>query len=338
MPASSHKTLTVTRSDFTMNSEYAATLKGVQSVEVRPQVSGTITQICVSEGADVKKGQVLFVIDQVPYQAALENAEAQVASARAQLDNALLTLRSKQSLHQQQVVGDFEVEQAQHNVNQLRASLRNAEASLTAARNNLSYTVIKSPANGCIGMIPYRVGALVDASISEPLATVSDPASVYAYFSISEAEMQRLLSNHGSLAEAVKAMPAVRLRLADGSEYVSEGCIDAISGNIDAGTGAVTLRASFPNPQQKLRHGGTGTIIVPRKLTDVIVIPQEATYELQDKHFVYAVVNGKTKATPIQVSDYDNGKQFVVTSGLKEGDRIIAEGAGLLHDGMEVGK
>ncbi|MGN1354449.1 MAG: efflux RND transporter periplasmic adaptor subunit [Alloprevotella sp.] len=336
-PSSGHyKTIAIAPTQCTVEEEYTATLRGKQSVEVRPQVGGVITAVCVEEGADVKKGDVLFVIDQTPYKAAVMNAEAQVGSARSALANAELTLKSKQALRQKGVVGDFEVEQARNNVDELRAALKNAEASLLTARNNLSYTEVKSPTDGELGMINYRVGALVGTAMETPLTTVADNATIYAYYSITEAEMQRLTTEHGSLKAAVKAMPQVSLKLTGGGRYAYGGRVDAVSGLVDAETGAVVMRATFDNPDRKLRSGGSGVVVVPHVRTDAIVIPQEATYEIQDKHFVYVIVHGKTKSQEIKIDDYDNGHDFIVTSGLKRGDRIIAEGAGLLHEGVEV--
>ncbi|MGN0224119.1 MAG: efflux RND transporter periplasmic adaptor subunit, partial [Muribaculaceae bacterium] len=336
MSAALYPTMTIATDSCTVNREYSATLKGVQSVEVRPQVSGTITEICVDEGAHVSKGQVMFVIDQVPYRAALENATAQVSSARARLANAQLTLTSKQQLYQQGIVSEFEVEQAQLNVNELQAELNTALAAETTARNNLSYTTVTSPADGYIGMIPYRVGALVSQTITQPLTTVADNSSVQAYFSISEAEMQKLITDYGSLTGAISAMPRPQLKLADGSQYAETGRIDAISGNVDSATGAVTLRATFANPDRVLRDGGSATLILPYSFSDAIVIPQEATYQLQNKYFVYTVVDSKTKSREITISTYDDGHNYIVTSGLAVGDVIISEGAGLLRDGIEV--
>lgn len=333
---STYKTITVAKSGTTLQKEYTATLQGVQSVEVRPQVSGTIKKICVQEGAHVKRGQAMFILDQVPYQAAVAKAEATVNDAKASLASARLTLRSKQQLKQDRVVSDYDVEQARNTVNEAVATLENAEAQLMSAKNDLSYTVVRSPADGVIGMIPYRVGALVSSSIEEPLATVADNSDVHAYFSITESEMQKLISDYGSLEKAVKMMPKVQLRMSDGSVYEGYGKVDAISGNVDAETGSVTLRATFSNAKGKLRNGGTGTILMPYTINNSIVIPQEATYELQNKIFVYRVVNGKSKSTPITVLDINDGQHYVVTSGLNVGDVIVAEGAGLLKDGMTI--
>ncbi|MGI6222267.1 MAG: efflux RND transporter periplasmic adaptor subunit [Prevotella sp.] len=334
--ASTYKTLTVSKSSATFQKEYSCTLQGVQAVEVRPQVSGTIKKICVREGANVKKGQVMFIIDQVPYKAAVANARATVANAKASVSSARLTLKSKEQLRKDNVVSDYDVEQALNSLNEAVATLQSAQAQLTSAVNDLSYTEVRSPADGVIGMIPYREGALVSSSIEEPLATVSDNSEVHAYFSISEAEAQKLISQYGSLNAAIKQMPTVQLRMSDGSVYEGKGKVDAVSGNVDSETGAVTIRASFSNSKGLLRNGGTGTILMPYEVSNSIIIPQEATYELQDKIFVYRVVNGKTKSTAITVLDYDDGTHYVVSSGLKVGDVIIAEGAGLLQEGIEV--
>jgi membrane fusion protein (multidrug efflux system) len=333
---STYKTLTVEKSSATFQKEYSCTLEGVQAVEVRPQVSGTIKKICVREGANVKRGQVMFIIDQVSYKAAVSKARATVANAKASVSNARLTLRSKEQLRKDNVVSDYDVEQARNNLNEALATLQNAQAELVSAVNDLSYTEVRSPADGVIGMIPYRVGALVSSSIEEPLATVSDNSEVHAYFSVTEAEMQKYVSQYGSLNAAIKHMPSVQLRMSDGSVYDSKGKVDAISGNVDAETGAVTIRATFKNSKELLRNGGTGTILMPYEVSNAIIIPQEATYELQDRIFVYRVVKGKSKSTAITVLDLDDGTHYVVTDGLHVGDVIVAEGAGLLQEGMEI--
>jgi membrane fusion protein (multidrug efflux system) len=336
MPTGNYKTMTVEASDVTLKHAYTCTLKGEQAVEIRPQVSGTITKICVEEGAHVKKGQVLFVIDQVPYKAALQEALAQMNSYRAALANSQLTLQSKQELRKQKVVSDFDLKQAQNNVTQAQATLANAKAQVTSARNNLSYTVVKSPVSGVISMINYRVGALVSSSIDQPLTTVSNNSHVRAYFSITENALQEIIDDYGSTAMALKGMPAVELKTNSGMMYNQKGHVDAISGNMDSETGSVTCRATFANGQGLLRNGGNGTIVMPYVIKNKIVIPQEATYELQDKTFVYKVVNGKAKSQEITVIEHSDGKHYVVLSGLAAGDRIIAEGAGLVQEGAAV--
>jgi membrane fusion protein (multidrug efflux system) len=331
-----YKTMTVTASDITLDHEYTAKLEGEQAVEIRPQVSGTITKICVDEGAHVSKGQTLFIIDQVAYKAALQTAEAQVNSARASLANYKLTLESKRELRKQNVVSDFDLNQAKNNVAEAQATLANAQAQVLSARNNLSYTVVKSPASGVIGMIPYRVGALVSSSIDQPLTTVSNNTNVRAYFSITENALQEIIDNYGSTSTALKRMPTVKLKTNSGNIYGHPGHVDAISGNVDSSTGSVSLRATFSNPEGLLRNGGNGTIVMPYVIKNKIIIPQEATYELQDKVFVYRVVNGKAKSTEIKVIEHSDGEHYVVLSGLSVGDRIISEGAGLVQEGIAI--
>lgn len=336
MPSEKYKTLTVTKSNQTLQSEYPAILRGRQAVEVRPQVSGTITKICIKEGDIVHKGQVLFIIDQVPYKAALETALANVKSAEAKLRTARLTANSKEELYKEKVISDFDRQTAINQQLEAEAALAQVKAEETNARNSLSYTEVKSPVDGVASMIPYRVGALVSSSITEPLVTVSDDSDIYAYFSMAENQMLDLISQYGSLEEACNNMPAVSLTLSNGKEYAEQGRIDAISGTVDPGTGGVTLRTVFPNQGHLLRNGGSGVISVPTEYSNCIIIPQSATYELQNKIFTWKVVDGKTQSTPISVYKYNDGKTYIVLSGLKPGDVIIAEGAGLIREGTPV--
>ena len=330
---SSYKTLVVGPADRTLSRQFTASIKGRQSVEIRPQVSGTITQVCINEGAKVEKGQPLFVIDQVPYQAALETAVANVKSAEASVANARMTVDSKQVLYDNKVISDFDLQTSRNALQEAEAALAQAKAQETNARNDLSYTVVKSPVDGVTGMLPYRVGALVDASISEPLATVSDDAEMYVYFSMTENQILALVRQYGTLDETLKHMPDVELLLSDGQPYAHKGKVDAISGTIDSGTGAVSLRATFPNPERMLRNGGNGTVVFPYVRDSVLVIPQEATYEIQDKIFAYRVVDGKATSTQITVFPVNDGQEYIVEQGLAVGDTIVAEGAGLLQEG-----
>lgn len=335
-PGEVYKTLTLKTASQTLRSEYAATLRGRQTVEIRPQVGGLITEIRIDEGASVRKGQVLFVIDQVPYRAALETAEANVKSAEAQLQTARLTTESKEALHARKVISDYDLEMARNEQLEAEAVLAQARAAETNARNNLSYTEVKSPVDGVASMIPYRIGALVDSNIAEPLVTVSDDGQIYAYFSMAENQILDLIQQYGSLEEARKKMPDVTLRLGNGAMYDLAGRIDAISGTVDEGTGAVRLRAVFENPRHLLRSGGSASVSVPTSFSDCIIIPQSATYELQNRIFVWKVVDGKTQSAPITVYKYNDGSSYIVESGLNVGEVIVAEGAGLLHEGIEI--
>mgnify|MGYP000729035228 FL=1 len=278
-----YKTMTVKKENRLLTNSYSAVVKGRQSVEIRPQVSGTITDICVKEGAKVQKGQVLFVIDQVPYQAALQTAVANVKSAEAAVATARLTSDSKEELFKEKVVSDFDRQTARNSLLEAEASLAQAKAAETNARNDLSYTVVRSPVNGVAGMSSYRVGALVNSSITTPLLTVSDDEEIYVYFSLTENQILSLVRQYGSVEKALAGMPKVSLLLSDGTTYAHEGTVDAISGTIDTETGAISLRAVFPNPEGMLRNGSTATLVLPYTKNDVLVVPQEATFEIQDK-------------------------------------------------------
>lgn len=328
-----YNTMTMTAESRTLNQNYTAVITGRQCVEIRPQASGTITEVCIEEGAKVTKGQTLFIIDQVPYKAALQTAVANVKSAEAAVATARMTASSKEELFNEHVVSAFDLQTARNQLLEAEAALEQAQAAEISARNDLSYTEVKSPVNGVASMIPYRVGALVDASITTPLATVSDDGEMYVYFSMTENQVLSLIRENGTLEEAMKQMPEVELQLSDGLMYAHKGKIDAMSGTIDTGTRSVSLRATFPNPERMLRNGGSGTVVFPYQMDNVLVVPKEATYEIQDKIFVYRVTDGKATSTPVTVFPVDNGKEYIIEQGLKAGDVIVAEGAGLLQEG-----
>lgn len=332
----SYPLMTVTPEDRELSVKYSAVIEGRQDVEVRPQVSGTITQVLVSEGARVKKGQVLFIIDQVPYKAALQKAEAAVATAEANEAIAKQTLDGKLSLYSDKVISDFELRTAQNEYKSAQAALLEAQAGLTEAQNNLSYTEVKSPVDGYAGMTSYRVGALVSASMTDPLIRVSDNSEMYVYFSLSEKQALSLTSQYSSLDSALISFPEVSLKLNDGSVYSQKGKIDVISGIIDKTTGTVSMRAVFPNTDKRLMSGGSANIIVPYEMKQCIVVPQGGTYEIQNRVFVYKVVDGKAVSTPIEVFEINDGKEYNVLKGLSAGDVIVSEGAGLLKDGTMV--
>ena len=327
---------TIATTDREIPSNYSASIRGRQDIEIYPQVSGTIFQLCVTEGQRVSNGQTLFIIDQVPYKAALQTAEANVAAAEASVATAQLTYDSKKELYARKVVSLFDLSTAENNLLTAKAQLAQAEAQRVNAANNLSYTVVKSPANGVVGTLPYRVGALVSASIPQPLTTVSDNSEMYVYFSMTENQLLNLTRRYGSIEETLKNMPDVELQLNDGSLYDQTGRIESISGVIDTSTGSVQLRAAFPNKGGLLHSGGAGNIILPTLYKDCIAIPQSATFELQDKVFVYKLVDGKASSAPVQVASISDGKEYIVLSGLAAGDVIITEGVGLLREGTPV--
>ena len=332
-----YRTLTISTQDFTIVREFTAMIESDQPADIRPQISGKITQICVKEGARVKKGQPLVILDQVPYQAAVRNAEAKVNSAKAQLATARQTLEGKEQLFQQHVVGVFDLNKARNEAAEAEAALAEAKADLETARNELSYTVVKSPSDGVLSMIEYRIGELVDPSMEKELATVSDPRHIHAYIGISEKTLYDLTQYYQcSIDELPDKLPDVTLTTYWGKEIEHKGRIDAISGNVESNTGAVVIRASFDNPDGLFRNNSNGTVHIPYSIKNAIVIPQEATFDIQDKIFVFKVDDGVAKAVPVVVMPYNDGQTYVVTDGLKTGDVIIAEGAGLLQDGTKV--
>ena len=331
-----YSVMTISTSDVTIPSTHSATIRGRQDIAIYPQVSGTISKVCVKEGEVVRQGQLLFIIDQVPYEAALQTAVANVKSAEAALATAQLTYESKEELYKENVVSAFDLSTAKNSLLAAKAQLAQAKAQEVNARNNLSYTVVKSPSDGVIAMLPYRVGALVGPSIPQALTTVSDNSDMYVYFSLTENELLSLINQYKNMDEALKNMPEVELKLIDGSVYGEKGRVESISGVINRQTGTVGVRAVFPNASGILHSGASGSVLVPNSYKGVIVIPQEATVAMQDKISVYKVVDGKATSTLITVAAINDGREYIVLDGLKVGDEIVSQGAGLLREGTQV--
>lgn len=323
-------TMTITLGTSELNSSYPTTIKGKTDIDIRPLVSGFITTVHVDEGQHVKKGQALFTLDQVQYQASVDAAEASVKVAQTAVETTELTEQNKRKLLDKNIISEYEWQLADNDLRQARANLASAQANLVNARKNLSYTVVTSPSDGVVGTIPNREGSLASPSSVTPLTTVSDNSQVYAYFSLNEKDILNLTDNGAkSLAESLKSMPEVSLKLANGDIYESKGKVATVSGVLDNTTGSASVRALFDNPNGMLRSGSTGSVLIPQVTENAIIIPQKATYELQNLRFVY-VVNDSNKAVsaPITVSPLNDGKTFVVTSGLNPGDRIAIEGVG----------
>lgn len=332
----SYATMKVEVADKELSTSYSATIRGRQDIDIYPQVSGTIEKLCVTEGQTVRRGQLLFVIDQIPYRAALKTATANVEAARAAMATAELTYKSNKELYAQKVVSEFSLKTAENTFLTAKAQLTQAEAQETNARNNFSYTEVKSPSDGVVGALPYRAGALVSANIPYPLTTVSDNSDMYVYFSMNENQLLALTRQYGSMDEALKNMPEVELVLNDNSVYNKKGIIESISGVIDRQTGTVMARVVFPNESRLLHSGASGTVVVPSIYKDCIAIPQGATVQMQDKVVVYKVVDGKAVSTLVTVSGISDGREYVVLSGLNPGDEIVSEGAGLMREGTQV--
>lgn len=332
----SYAIMEVKAADKELSTSYSATIRGRQDIDIYPQVSGTIEKLCVTEGQTVRRGQLLFVIDQIPYRAAFKTAVANVEAARAAMATAELTYNSNKELYAQKVVSEFSLKTAENTYLTAKAQLTQAEAQEVNARNNLSYTEVKSPSDGVVGALPYRVGALVGANLPYPLTTVSDNSDMYVYFSMTENQLLALTRQYGSMDEALKNMPEVELVLNDNSVYNKKGVIESISGVIDRQTGTVMARVVFPNESRLLHSGASGTVVVPSIYKDCIAIPQGATVQMQDKVVVYKVVDGKAVSTLITVAGISDGREYVVLSGLRSGDEIISEGAGLVREGTQV--
>lgn len=319
----------VSTSSADMQTSYPAVIKGVQDVEIRPKATGFLTQINVREGQTVSAGQLLFVIDNETYQAQVRQAQATVNTATAQLNTVKLTYENAQKLHENNVIGDYELQSSQNSYESAKAQLAQAQALLASAREALSFCYVKSPASGVIGTLPFKKGALVSGS--NVLTNVSNISSMDVYFSVSEKEAM-LLSQNG-----LESLPAVKLQLADGTIYENEGKVTKMSGVIDASTGSVQLIASFANPQKKLKSGGSGNIIIPHINSSAIIIPQRCVSEVQNKKFVYVLgKDNKVVYTEIKVDPQNDGNNYIVTDGLKPGDKYVTNGITKLNDGMEI--
>lgn len=326
-----------------LTSSYPATLEGVQTVEIRPRLQGYIVEMPVDEGEIVEKGEVLFRLNSEEYEQQVRSAKADVEAAKAAVKTAEDEVQRYKNLVEKEIVSNYQLQRAQNTLQTRKASLAQAEAALENAQVNLGYTTIKSPTNGVIGTIPYRIGSLVSSTISRPLTIISDISKVYAYFSMSERELLEMAqSTTGSesnetLQQRINDMPAVNLRLADNSMYDHKGELRLASGLINSQTGSASFRAVFPNPQEILRSGASGNIQIPFTKEDAIVIPKKSTYELQNKRFVYVMgEDGAVESKEISVLPLTTKQLFVVDSGLSAGDKIVTVGMDDLNNGMKI--
>jgi len=314
----------------TFTNSYPAVIQGRNDAEIRPKISGFITRVAVQEGAKVRRGQVLFQLDDASYRAAVSQALAAVNSAKSMLATAQLNYDNSIELKNKNIIGETGLLTASNSLATAKATLAQANAALEAARENLSYCTVLSPSNGVIGSIQYRVGNLVSPSIAIPMTAVSDIDQMYVYFSISE--RQALQMNN-----QVNEFPEVELKLANDSIFERKGKVAAMSGIIDKATGSIRVRADFPNPNHKLRSGGSGSILVPYQYNMAILVPQSATIEVLNKKYVYIVgSDNKVIYTPVEVASLDDGQNYVVTNGLKIGDRIVLEGVNQLKNNMVI--
>lgn len=328
--------ITLAASPAITYSEYSASIEGHNDIEIRPQVDGYIEKIFVDEGAHVKKGQLLFKINDRIYREQLNNAKANVAVAQANLAAAEINVEKLQPLVQSAVISDIKLKTAGTAHAAAKAALQQAEALLHHAEINIGYTGIHAPVDGYIGRIPFKTGSLVGLSTIQPLTVLSETDVVYAYFSLSENDFLHIKSKYegGTIEEKIQHFPAVELLLADNSLYHQKGKVEIVSGQFNNSMGAITFRAAFPNKEGLLRSGNTGRLRIPETSSDALIVPQDATFELQDKVFVFAVSDSNTvTGTPINISG-KTGNYYLVSKGMKSGQRIVFAGFDRLRDGL----
>ncbi|RZK80175.1 MAG: efflux RND transporter periplasmic adaptor subunit [Pedobacter sp.] len=330
--------VSITKSSETTYTEYPAAIEGAVDLEIRPQISGALDRILVNEGALVKKGQALFVINEQPFREALNIAKASLQSAKAALLNAQLEVEKLTPLVANKVVSEFQLKSAKAAQEVALANVEQAKAGVGNANINLGYTVIKAPVNGYVGRLPKKQGSLVAPTDPMPLTLLSDAHEVHVYFSLGEDDFINFNAKYAgnSLAEKAKKIPNVALVLADQTIYAHEGKIDMVDGQFDKQTGSISLRATFPNAQGVLRSGNTGKIRIGTAYKDALIIPQSATIEMQDKVFVFAMADSnKVKKVPINIAG-KSGNNYLVKDGLKIGDRIVLSGIDNLREGQVI--
>lgn len=337
-PVKNYQVITINEQTANLHTDFPATLEGQQTVEIRPRVDGYIEQIYVDEGALVHKGQRLFRINGDQFQQQVKSAAANVKIAQANVKSAEMQVNKVKPLVEKDIISKFELQSAEYNLQSTRAALAQAQAQLSNARTNLSYTYVTSPANGVIGRIPYKVGALVSSNIPEPMTTVANVSKMYAYFSMNEKQLLEFTRNTAgaTLQDKLEKLPPVELILSDGSAYAQKGRIETASALINTSTGSSNFRATFPNPAGLLRSGSTGIIRIPANINKALLVPQKSTYEIQGKRFVYVVTADSVKSVAIQVNPSSSGQSFVVQDGLKTGDKIVIEGIAGLREGAKI--
>ncbi|HLX90072.1 MAG TPA: efflux RND transporter periplasmic adaptor subunit [Puia sp.] len=333
------RVLTLSPRTAKVNLDFPATLQGQQIIEIRPKIDGYLDAIYVKEGAAVKKGQLLFRISNPQYEQEVVTARASIKSAEADVDAAKMQVAKTKPLVDKEIVSKYELESADYLLKAKEASLIQAKASLQNALANVGYTVLRSPSDGVIGMIPYKVGALINTTNTSPLTTLANIQNIYAYYSLNEKQLLQYFENTSgsSIHEKISKMAPASLILADGTLYPEKGKIEMASGIIATETGTATFKALFSNPSGILRSGGSATVRSPTVINTALIIPQSATYEMQDKKLVY-IVNGNNKisSTAFTGVPSDNGLYYIVTSGLKAGDNVVLEGLVGLRDSLQI--
>mgnify|MGYP001764993804 CR=1 FL=1 len=317
---------------FVVNSAYPATIEGEQNVEIRPKIDGYIESIYVDEGATVKRGQRLFHIRAPQYEQEVRTAEANISIAVADVNAAEMEVNKVRPLVEKGIVSKYVLQSANFALQARQAALAQARATLANAKTNIGYTTVTSPVNGVIGVLPYKIGSLVNSNTAQPLTTVSNIDRIYAYFSLNEKQALDL-----SLNIKGAHIPPVSLILANGEEFSEKGKVETASGLINTETGSIRVRATFSNPAQLIRSGSSGTIVMPRQIEKALLVPQRSTFELQGKKFVFLLDSAATvKSTEIKILENSGGQFFVAEAGLKPGDKIVVEGVASLREGQQI--
>lgn len=337
--ARDYKVLIVSPRVAKVNVDFPATLQGQEIVEIRPKIDGYLDAIYVQEGASVQKGQLLFRISNPQFEQEVVTAKASIKSAEADVDAAKMQVAKTKPLVEKEIISKYELESAEYTLKAKEAALVQAKAALANAQTNVGYTVLRSPSNGVIGTIPYKVGALINTANTSPLTTLASISNVYAYYSLNEKQLLQYFANAPgyTIHEKTNNMLPASLILADGSLYPEKGKAEIASGLISTETGTAAFKALFSNPLGILRSGASATIRIPTTIDSALIIPQSATYELQDKRLVYVVSkNNRISSTAITGKPSDNGLYFIVTSGLKAGDQVVLEGLVGLRDSLQI--
>jgi membrane fusion protein (multidrug efflux system) len=329
------QTFPVTRliaKDTTLQQGYVSNIQAVRNVEIRARVTGFLDEIYIDEGQEVKRGQLLFKINDVEYKAELAREKANLSSTIAEAKAAELEVARVKMLVEKKVISKSELEVARTKLNAAQARIKEARSAVANATTRLSYTSIRAPFNGLIYRIPLKAGSLIEEG--SLLTSVSDIHTVYAYFNVSEDEYLRYiktLEQHPG-----RASQEVSLVLADGSNYPHKGSVQTIQSEFDESTGSIAFRASFPNPEKLLKHGATGRVFLTTAVDSAVLLPQKSVFEIQDKNYVFLL----DKNNRIKMHSFIPGKRFskfyIVKSGLKAGDRVVYEGIQNLRDGMSV--
>lgn len=338
-PILEYSVLVLTPRSTTLFSDYPATIQGQQNIEIRPKIDGYIDAIYVDEGAIVSKGQTLFRISAPQYEQEVRTAQANIKIAEADVQAAQMEVSKVSPLVEKNIISKYELESRQYILQAKQATLAQAQARLVNAKTNLGYTTIASPVNGVIGAIPFKMGSLVSSNMAQALTTVSDIKNIHAYFSINEKQALQFMRNTPGTTpkERLSSMPPVTLLLADGVEFPKKGKLEQGSGIINTQIGSFSVRANFPNTNNMIRSGSTGTVRIPQTIDSVLIIPQKATYELQGKYFVYVLDSADTaRSTEISIMENNDGSNYVVESGLHEGEKIIIEGVATLKNGTAI--